>query len=416
MTRRRRCQTLAILATVVVLLAVWSACGTLRPSSNPTTVPGPTPTFQSGLPTFSLPPALAPSATPTVSLREPTPQSAGGGTTTPVPPPVATRTPAAPVVLQLPDIGGVVERVRPAVVSVVSEVLTRDLFGRLFSDTQSGSGVIFDSRGFLLTNNHVVAGSSTVTVTLDDGTQFDAEVVGADTRTDLAVLKIEGREFPWMPLADPTTVRVGDWVIAIGNALALPGGPTVTVGVVSGLDRPFQISTNLQLYGLIQTDASINPGNSGGPLVNLQGEVAGINTVVARGDRSGRDIEGIGFAVGMDTAVPVARELMEKGQVQWAWMGVFLDDLDPKRAAAVGVPLREGVLIPDLLRNGPAWNGGVRPGDVVVSMAGRKVSTVRDFIRLLRLEVHPGQEVDVRVFREKKELAFTVVLDERPSQ
>ena len=384
----------SFLAAAVTLLAVLAACGALRPSSDPTTEPDSTAAFQSGLPTFSSP--------------APTTQPATGG--------AAARSPSGPVVLQLPDVGGIVERVRPAVVSVVSEVLTRDLFGRVFSDPQSGSGVIFDSRGYLLTNNHVVAGSSSVTVTLDDGVQFDAELVGSDTLTDLAVLKIEGREFPWAPLADPATVRVGDWVIAIGNALALPGGPTVTVGVVSGLDRPYQISANLQLYGLIQTDASINPGNSGGPLVNLEGEVAGISTVVARGDRAGRDIQGIGFAVGMDTAVPVARELMDKGRVEWAWMGVFLDDLDPERAAAVGVPLREGVLIADLLRNGPAWNGGIRAGDVVISMDGRKVSTVRDFIRLLRLDVHPGQEVDVSVFREKKELTLTVVLGERPTR
>ena len=415
MTRRRRRQRAAFLATVVTFLAVWSACGSLRSSPDPTAAPEPTPTFQSGLPTLSLPTPAAPPTLPAVTLRRSTPRPADGAPTR-VPAPSATRPPPSPVALQLPDIGGVVERVRPAVVSVVSEVLTRDLFGRLFSDTQSGSGVIFDSRGFLLTNNHVVAGSSRVTVTLDDGAQFEAEVTGTDSLTDLAVLKIEGREFPWVPLADPATIRVGDWVIAIGNALALPGGPTVTVGVVSGLDRPFQISTNLQLYGLIQTDASINPGNSGGPLVTLQGEVAGINTVVARGDRAGREIEGIGFAVGMDTAVPVAVELMEKGRVQWAWMGVFLDDLDAEKAARVGVPLREGVLIPDLLRDGPAWEGGVRPGDVVVSMAGQKVSTVRDFIRLLRLDVHPGQDVEVVVFREKVELTFTVALGERPSQ
>ena len=118
----------------------------------------------------------------------------------------------------------------------------------------------------------------------------------------------------------------------------------------------------------------------------------------------------------MDTAVPVAQELMDNGQVEWAWMGVFLDDLDPERAAAVGVPLREGVIIADILRSGPAWNGGVRAGDVVVSVGGRNVSTVRDFIRLLRLDAHPGQEVEVIVFREKKELALTVVLGERPGR
>jgi S1-C subfamily serine protease len=309
-----------------------------------------------------------------------------------------------------------VERVRPAVVSVVSQVLTRDVFGRVFRDSQSGSGVIFDSRGYILTNNHVVENASTVTVTLDDGRQFQAKVAGADDLTDLAVLKIDGRQFPQVPLGDPSRVRVGDWVIAIGNALAFPGGPTVTVGVVSALDRAFQVRADLQLYGLIQTDASINPGNSGGPLVGLEGEVVGINTAVARGDQAGREIEGIGFAVGMETAVPVAQQLMEKGKVQWAWMGVFLDDLDPQKAAEVGVSIREGVLITELLRGGPAWDGGIRAGDVIVSMAGRKVSTVRDLIRLLRLDVHPGNQVEVMIFREKKELTLKVTMGERPAQ
>ena len=250
MTRGHPGRWAALLSAAVILLAVWPACGTLRPSSDST--PGPDSALQS----------------------QPTPPTGPWG-------------PASQPGPRLHSVSDVVERVRPAVVSVVSEVPTRDLFGRVFTDPHSGSGVIFDSRGYLLTNNHVVASGSSMTVTLDDGAQFDAELVGSDTLTDLAVLKIEGREFPWAPLADPETVRVGDWVIAIGNALALPGGPTVTVGVVSGLDRPFQVSANLQLYGLIQTDASINPGNSGGPLVNLQGEVVGINTVVARGTAPG---------------------------------------------------------------------------------------------------------------------------------
>ena len=253
---------------------------------------------------------------------------------------------------------------RPAVVSVVSEVPSRDLFGRVFLGTQSGSGVIFDPQGHLLTNNHVVEGAENVTVTLDDGRQFPAEVLGTDQLTDLAVLKIGGETFPAVPLADASEVRVGDWVIAIGNALALPGGPTVTVGVTSALDREFRISSNLQLYGLIQTDASINPGNSGGPLLNLDGEVVGINTAVARGDVNGRDVEGIGFAVGMDTAGPVAQQFIDIGRVQWPWLGVILNELNAELAMQVGVPIREGVLIADIFTDGPAWQAGARSGDV----------------------------------------------------
>ena len=309
-----------------------------------------------------------------------------------------------------------VERARPAVVSVVAEVLVRDRFGRVFREPQSGSGVIFDLDGYILTNSHVVRNGSDVTVTLDDGRQFEAEVVGTDELTDLAVLKIGGEEFPSAPLAEPSTVRVGDWVIAIGNALALPGGPTVTVGIISALDRVFPVRSDLQLYGLIQTDAAINPGNSGGPLLSLDGEVVGINTAVARGDSVGRGVEGIGFAVGMDTAIPVSQQLMEKGRVQWAWLGVVLDDLEPQVAAQVGVPIRGGVLITSIAPDSPAWRGGLRRGDVVVAMGGQKVSTVRDLIRLLRHEHKVGEKVDLDVFREKGQIDLEVTLGERPAR
>ena len=305
---------------------------------------------------------------------------------------------------------------KPAVVSVVSEVLVRDFFGRLLRDTQSGSGVVFDSRGYILTNNHVVENANKVTVTMDDARQFEAEVVGTDRLTDLAVLRIDGGELPIASLGDPGRVRVGDWVIAIGNALAMPGGPTVTVGVISGLDRTFPLQTDQRLYGLIQTDASINPGNSGGPLLNLQGEVIGINTAVARGDQAGRDLEGIGFAVGMDTTIPVAQQLMEKGRVRWAYLGVLLADLDPERAALAGVPLRGGVLITHIVQGGPAWRGGMRAGDVVASLGGHDVSTVEELIQVLRHELKPGETIEAKIFRKKREEILEVTLVERPSQ
>ena len=308
-----------------------------------------------------------------------------------------------------------VETTRRAVVSVVAEVTARDRFGRLAPNSQSGSGVIFDTQGYILTNNHVVENANAITVTLDDGTQFEAKLVGTDKLTDLAVLKIDGKEFPAVPLGDPARVRVGDWVIAIGNALALPGGPTVTVGVVSALDRAFAVSSQLQLYGLIQTDASINPGNSGGPLINLRGEVVGINTAVARGDATGRDVEGIGFAVGMDTAVPAAQQIIDKGRVQWAWLGVVISDLDPENASRAGVPIRGGVLIADIVSDGPAWQGGLRDGDVIASLGGEDVSTTRDLIGLLRQMHKVGDEIQVKVFRENQEITMKVILGERAS-
>ena len=386
------------------------------PASTPTPTLLPGLTVEAGANETSFIPTPSPFSPPTNGT---TANGAGPGPTilpsptpTPAPPPETPTT----AVFQLPDIAGVVERARPAVVSIIAQVLVRDFFGRVVLDTQSGSGVIFDPRGYILTNNHVVGNAESITVTLDDGRQFEAEINGTDRLTDLAVLRIDGEGLPSVPMGDPSSVRVGDWVIAIGNALALPGGPTVTVRVISALDRAFPIRPDFQLYDLIQTDASINPGNSGGPLLNLRGEVVGINTAVARSDLEARGVEGIGFAIGMDTAVPVAQALLENGSVQWAWLGVILDDLDAQSAAQVGVPIREGVLIVDIVREGPAWQAGIRRLDVVVSMGGAKVSTVRDLIRLLRLDHGVGEKVELKVFREKQELTLEVTLGERPTQ
>ena len=197
----------------------------------------------------------------------------------------------------------------------------------------------------MLTNNHVISGSESIVVTLDDGTQLQAEVVGADRPSDMAVLRIPGSEYPFLPLDQNVQLRVGEWVIAIGNALALPGGPTVTVGVVSALGRSIEASSGVTLYDLIQTDTVINPGNSGGPLISLQGSLVGVNTAVQRISPSGTAVEGIGFAINMETAAPVSQQLVELGRVRWAWMGVILADLTPEIAARAGLPIREGVVI-----------------------------------------------------------------------
>ena len=391
---------------MLALTLLWSGCDLARSSDTPTAT-------LSAQVTRSTSPTLT--ATPAPS---PTVQALDGATSAEPPPMPASPAPLQPLpvsVAQLPDIASVVERARPAVVSVVVEVLRRDFFGRTLRDTQSGSGVIFDPEGYILTNNHVVQGYRAVTVTMDDGTQFEAEVVGTDRLSDLAVLKLEGRGFAAAPLGEPTSVRVGDWVIAIGNALALPGGPTVTVGVISALDRPFEVEQSLTLYGLIQTDASINPGNSGGPLLNLQGQVVGINTAVARGDKQGRDIEGIGFAVGMDTASSVAQQLIESGRVKWAYLGVGLGELTPDLASRLGVPIREGVVVTQIFRDTPATAGGLRAGDVIVSFGGQKVSTSRKLIGLLRHGSDAGDVVELEVFRENEEITLEVTLGERPS-
>ena len=325
----------------------------------------------------------------------------------------------AVAMLQLPNIADTVERVRPAVVSIVAQTVSRDRFGRQSTGFGSGTGVIFDESGLVLTNNHVIEGGVEIIVTQDDGTQVEAEIIGADRLSDLAVLRLPGDGYPSLPLRENGSLRAGDWVIAIGNALALPGGPTVTVGVVSALGRSIESTPGVTLYDLIQTDTSINPGNSGGPLVDLGGNLIGINTAVLRGS-SGVSIEGIGFAVDVKTAQQVALQLVELGHVRWAWMGVFLADLSPEVAAQVGLPIREGVIIQNTVVDGPSDRASIHPGDIVVNIDGHDIATVSDLTRLLKQEFKAGQEVEVEVFRvvdgQSSTKVLALELGERPQQ
>jgi S1-C subfamily serine protease len=321
--------------------------------------------------------------------------------------------------LQFPNIADTVERVRPAVVSIVSQSLVQDRFGRVQSSFGSGTGVIFDESGLVLTNNHVIENGVQIIVTQDDGTQVEAEIIGADRLSDLAVLQLPGDGYPSLPLRENGSLRAGDWVIAIGNALALPGGPTVTVGVVSALGRSIEASPGITLYELIQTDTSINPGNSGGPLIDLNGDLIGINTAVLRGS-SGVAVEGIGFAINIETAQQVAEQLVELGHVRWAWMGVYLADLIPEVAAEVGLPIREGVIIRDTVLDGPSHQAGMIPGDILVNIAGHDIATISDLTRLLKQEFSAGQSVDVEVFRVTDGVGNRTMLNlelgERPQQ
>ncbi len=327
----------------------------------------------------------------------------------------ATSPSTAVPVLQLPNVADTVERVRPAVVSLVTEVVLRDRFGMVRRDFGSGTGVIISEDGLVITNNHVIEGAAKIIVTMDDGSQMEAEMVGADGLSDLAVLRIPGTYDTFLPLNDDVHLRVGEWVIAIGNALALPGGPTVTVGVVSAMGRTIGGRDGTPLYDLIQTDTSINPGNSGGPLLSLNGDLVGINTAMLRGgDFGGPHFEGIGFAINMETTIDVSGQLIKDGKVEWAWMGVFLADLTPDMAAQFGLPIREGVIIQDVLQGGPSDKAGIRPGDIVTSINGKEVATVLDLTRALRQDLEAHQEVEVQLFRDGGRDTITMVLGERP--
>ena len=211
-------------------------------------------------------------------------------------------------------------------------------------------------------------------------------------------------------------------MIAIGNALAFPGGPTVTVDVVSALGRSIESTPGVTSYDLIQTDTSINPGNSGGPLIDLDGNLAGINTAVLRGTcgRTSIDVEGIGFAINVEAAQQVAQQLVELGRVRWAWMRVFSADLVPEVAPEVGLAIREGVIIQNTVVEGPFGRAGIIPGDIVVKIAVQDIATVSDFTRLLKQEFSAGQQVEVEVFRvvggDGSRKTLTLELGERPQQ
>jgi S1-C subfamily serine protease len=343
------------------------------------------------------------------------PEDLGGFTVDPTssaPPPPA---PLSPAQAQLPNIADTVERVRPAVVSIVAETVFQDVFGDQHRQFSSASGVIFDPQGLILTTNHVVEGATRVTVTSDDGSQVDAEILGADPWSDLAVLKIPGNSHPSIPLKADVPLRVGDWVIAIGNALALPGGPTVTVGVVSALGRSLDFSPEITLYDLIQTDTVINPGNSGGPLLNVQGDLVGISTAVQRFSSGGAPVEGIGFAIDMGTAFSVTEQLISLGHVRWPWMGAYLVDLDPEGAARAGLPVKEGVVVRGLFKGGPAEQSGLKLGDIILSMKGHKVDSLRELTRLLRQEFEAGHVVEVELIRDGSNKKIFLFLAERPN-
>ncbi|MSR64068.1 MAG: Do family serine endopeptidase [Planctomycetes bacterium] len=269
-----------------------------------------------------------------------------------------------------------------------------------------GTGVIVDSDGLIATNNHVVAGASRLEVTLQDGRKLAGEVVGTDPETDLALVRVKEKNLPAAKIGDSTTMEPGDWVIAVGNPFGLDH--TVTVGVVSALGRS---NIGVASYeDFIQTDAAINPGNSGGPLLNLDGEVIGINTAI-RSSNGGSD--GISFAVPSATLKSVMPGLEREGRVSRGWLGVNIQPLTPELAESFGARAKQGALISDVLANTPAHAAGLRAGDVILSVNGQTVDGPKELsAAIARLE--PGSAAQLVVLRDGAEKDFSVALAERP--
>jgi serine protease Do len=320
--------------------------------------------------------------------------------------------------LPLPSLAPLVEGVKSAVVNV--DVQKRaseeqlELFERFRKSPRkqddaplsggTGSGFIIDPKGLVLTNNHVVEGAVTIRVRLDDGRAFDGEVVGRDPLTDVAVVKLKGRfeALPTVRLGDSSSLRVGDWAVAIGNPFGL--AQSVSAGIISALDRQIGASRFDQF---LQTDAAINPGNSGGPLFNLRGEVIGINTAIIGA------ATGIGFAVPSNLVKAVIPQLQAQGYVTRGWLGVGIQDLSAPLAKALGVPQGDGALINQVNDNSPAQKGGLREEDVVVSIDGERVNSSTALTRVVALK-RPDSVVKLAVVRAGKPLDLKVTLGVRP--
>ena len=302
------------------------------------------------------------------------------------------------------------KKVGPAVVGITNKALVRDIFNRVqLTELGTGSGVIYDKKGLIVTNNHVVEGAQEIVVSLSDGRSVPGQVLGVDAATDLAVVKIDADNLTVATFGDSDQIMVGEPAIAIGNPLGLEFRGSVTAGVISALNRSIDLGE--RKFKLIQTDAAINPGNSGGALVNADGEVIGINS--AKIAVSG--VEGIGFAIPINAAKPIIADLEKQGHVSRPYLGVSLVDKDIAERYGIDVDLQGGIYIIKVAGGGPAWKAGLRTNDIITKFDGEKISSVSD----LRDKIAAkgiGATVNLTVMRSGNEMNVDVKLEEMPAQ
>ena len=320
------------------------------------------------------------------------------------------------------------EKVKPAVVNIRTETTVRfqgnpfshfyspetspfdDFFRRFFGDQPNrefkqrslGSGFIIDKEGFIITNNHVVEKAEEIKLKLVDGREFDAKVIGRDPKTDLAIIKISSvfKDLPVLSLGDSDKTRVGYWVLAVGNPFGLEH--TVTQGIISARGRAIGAGP---YDNFLQTDAPINPGNSGGPLVNLKGEVIGINSaIIASG-------QGIGFAIPINMAKSVISQIKETGKVTRGWIGVSIQAVTPEIAKAFGIKEARGALVGDVITGGPADSAGIQRGDIIIAFNGKKVKSMSDLPRIVA-ETPVGKDANMTIIRDGKKMSLKVPVAE----
>ncbi|MFH1623906.1 MAG: trypsin-like peptidase domain-containing protein [Pseudomonadota bacterium] len=316
-------------------------------------------------------------------------------------------------------------RYGPGVVNITSIAITRDFFLNPIPKEGTGSGSIIDKNGHILTNYHVVSNAKRLEVTMDDGSKWQATLVGADPDSDLAIIKIDAPRdvLKVIPMGDSKDLKVGQKVLAIGNPFGLDR--TLTTGIISSLGRTLRTQTGLVIEDVIQTDAAINPGNSGGPLLNSKGEIIGINSAIF--SPTGASI-GIGFAIPVHTAKLIIPELITKGYVAHPWMGVTLQILVPQFAKILGLKVNRGAMIVEVVAGGPADKAGLRGGsqrvqignsiliiggDVITAIDGVEVRTTDDLMKYLK-GLKPGKEIELTVIRGSEKKMVALALGERP--
>jgi serine protease Do len=298
-----------------------------------------------------------------------------------------------------------VEKLSESIVGVSSMRLERRYFGIVPLEGQ-GSGIILDMKGLIITNNHVIDGASQVSVSLKDGRTFTGEVVGADEATDVAVIRLNATDLPAADLGDSETLKVGQFVLAIGNALGLPGGPTVSMGVLSAKGRPLP-GSDFIFEGLLQTDAAVNPGNSGGPLADLEGRIIGITTMMIP------YAQGMGFAVPINTVKRIAQEILEKGRVTRRYIGISGIDVTPQLARRYNLRSESGFLVAEVEPRSPADFAGLRNGDVVTGADGNDVKHTKDLLLAIS-KVAAGGTLRIDVNRVGRNGTFDVKPSEAP--
>ena len=301
----------------------------------------------------------------------------------------------------------VVKVLKPSVVQILTGRIVPGAFAQATPRSGVGSGIVLDKEGHILTNNHVVKSANEISATLSDGRTYKAAVVGTDPRTDLAVVKISAAKLIPARIGESSELQVGEDVIAVGHALGLKGGPTVSKGVISALERTIDVDPQTSMVDLIQTDASINPGNSGGPLANSNGEVIGVNTAIIKGSN------GIGFAINIDDARTVVSQLIEYGKVTRGFLGISPFNVTDSLVKQMQLPVSTGIIVARVIDGFPAKKAGMRVDDVIVMMNQQEIQNNGDLSKFL-IEHLPGEPIEIKFYRNGKLMTREIILSESP--